>query len=224
MKNKIIILYESLLLKYNPQGWWPLLDLHDSKIGSNPTKTGSIRGYHPKDYSYPKTEKQKFEICIGAILTQNTSWPNVEKALMNLKKKDLIDAKKLSKISQTKLSLLIKPSGYFNQKSKKLIIFSKFYQSLNGKTPSREELLSVWGIGLETADSILLYAYKVPTFVVDAYTRRTLSSMNLMKDYMTYDEIKLLFEKNIKKDYRIYQEYHALIVENEKRIKPRIKK
>ena len=81
MKNKIRHIYYELLKMYGPQGWWPLLDCK----GTNKTKTGSINGYHPKDYTFPKTHDQRFEICLGSILTQNTAWPNVEKALINLK-------------------------------------------------------------------------------------------------------------------------------------------
>ena len=217
MKNKIMLLYEKLFGLYMHQGWWPLLDCEH--LGVNPTKTGSMRGYHPNDYSYPKNDKQRFEICIGAILTQNTSWQNVEKALRNLYGEKLLDAKKILKTSDEKISLMIKPSGYFNQKTKKLKKFSKFYVGLKGRAPSREELLDVWGVGPETADSILLYAYNIPSFVVDAYTRRILIEMKIIKKDVTYDSIKRLFEKNISKDYKVYQEYHALLVEHAKRIR-----
>ena len=206
-------IYNKLLKSYGPQGWWPLLDVK----GVNPTKTGSINGYHPGDYSHPKNEKEKFEICIGAILTQNTSWPNVEKALINLKKLNAIDPKKILSINEDKLKEAIKPAGYFNQKAKKLKVFSEFFINLNEKTPSRNELLSVWGVGPETADSILLYAYKMPSFVVDAYTKRIFSRIGEIKKDEDYDKVKSVFEKNLKKDFKIYQEYHALVVEHAKR-------
>ncbi len=210
--NKIKCFYEKLLEKYGLQGWWPLLDCK----GCNPTKTGSIQGYHPGDYSYPKNENQRFEICIGAILTQNTSWPQVEKALINLKKINAINPEKIKNMEISELCHAIKPAGYFNQKAKKLKIFSEFYINLKGKKPTRDELLALWGIGPETADSILLYAYKLPSFVADAYTRRIFSSMGLIKKYETYDNIKKLFEDNLEKDFKLYQEYHALIVEHAK--------
>lgn len=211
--------YKSLLKDYGPQGWWPLI----SHQGSNPTKSGSINGYHPNDYSYPKTEEEKFEICIGAILTQNTSWTNVESALLNLKRVCNFDPESILNLSEDRLKEAIKPSGYFNQKARKIIEFSNFYLRLSKKTPTREELLSVWGIGPETADSILLYAYSKPSFVIDAYTRRFLINLKIIEGDETYDTLKELFETNLKNDYRIFQEYHALIVEHAKRnrIKPR---
>ena len=210
--NKLLRVYNCLLKEYGSQGWWPLLDFK----GRNPTKTGSIIGYHPGDYSFPKNEAQKFEICIGAILTQNTAWPNVEKALANLKKLKAIGANAINKIDIEKLKKAIKPAGYFNQKAKKLKEFSKFYLQLKGKTPTREQLLSVWGVGRETADSILLYAYKIPIFVVDAYTKRIFSKLGFFKETADYDEIRELFEKNLPKDFRVYQEFHSLIVEHAK--------
>lgn len=192
--------YNKLYREYGSQGWWPVNN-----------------SYHPNDYSYPQNEKQLFEICVGAILTQNTSWGNVQKAITNLEKSKMVDAKKVSRTNAEKISLLIKPAGYFNQKAKKLKIFSKFYLELKGRTPSRQELLEIWGIGPETADSILLYAYNVPEFVVDAYTRRILLREKLIKKNTTYDEVKSFFEKNLPKDLKLYQEFHALIVEHAKK-------
>jgi len=208
--NKI---YNLFLKAYGPQGWWPLIN----HKGSNPTKTGSIKGYHPGDYSIPRDDFERFEICVGAILTQNTAWPNVEKALMNLDRAKALDAKAIIKIDEDKLKEAIRPAGYFNQKAKKLKIFAEFYLGLKGKTPTREELLSVWGVGKETADSILLYAYHEPVFVVDAYTRRIFSLLGFFEKDADYDEIREMFEKALEKDFRIYQEYHALIVEHAKR-------
>lgn len=200
--------YQELLDRHGPQGWWPLLDVK----GTNPTKTGSVRGYHPGDYSYPKDEGQRFEICIGAILTQNTAWPNVEKALRNLKRNRSIDPWKILSMSIDQLKDEIRPSGYYNQKARKIREFSEFYIELEGRTPTREELLAIWGIGEETADSILLYAYQVPKFVVDSYTKRV---FGLDKKY---SEIQKMFEEALPRDYRIYQEYHALIVEEAKNL------
>lgn len=159
------------------------------------------------------------KITTGHKITQNSSWSNVEKALKNLRKYKLIDPERISKISSKRLSSLIRPAGYYNQKTIKLKVFSEFYLSLNGKIPLRETLLDIWGIGPETADSILLYAYHVPTFVVDTYTRRIFSRMNMIEPDAKYDEIKSLFEKNLPKDYELYQEYHALIVEDAKRMR-----
>lgn len=211
--QKLSKLYSTLLESYGPQGWWPLIDVK----GTNPTKTGSIKGYHPGDYGYPRNDKQKFEICIGAILTQNTSWPNVEKALLNLKKIGAIEPKKIIMLDDKALAEAIRPAGYFNQKAKKLRIFSQYYLDLKKSTPTRDDLLDIWGIGPETADSILLYAYKEPQFVVDAYTRRILTNMKIIEEKASYDEIKALFENGIDKDVKTYQEFHALLVEHAKR-------
>ncbi len=207
-------IYSKLLKIYGKQGWWPLLAIK----GKNPTKTGSIKGYHPGDYSYPHNDRQKFEICIGAILTQNTSWINVEKALIGLNENKLIDAKKILKIKDEKLKEIIKPAGYYNQKCTYLKEFANFFLKLNN-TPSREELLEVKGIGKETADSILLYAYQIPNFIVDAYTRRLMISEEMIKGKEDYDFIKKMIEDLIEKDYKIYQEFHALIVECGKQTK-----
>jgi len=200
--NKI---YKTLHKQYGPQGWWPLFN----------AKTGKFE-YHKGDYSLPKNDAQRFEICVGAILTQNTSWVQAEKALLNLEKINALSPNAILKMSMEKLSAIIKPSGYFRQKAKKLKEFTKFYNSLNSSIPKREELLSVWGIGNETADSMLLYSFKVPTFVVDSYTKRIVSSLGLISAKDSYDEIKAFFEKNLKPDIKIYQEYHALIVEHAK--------
>ncbi|MBF0442518.1 MAG: endonuclease III domain-containing protein [Oligoflexales bacterium] len=206
--------YKSLYGKYGPQGWWPLQDVD----GVNPTKTGSLRGYHPGDYSYPKTQNERFEICVGAILTQNTNWVNVEKALFNLKSQRLMEPSKIVDSDMDTLAGIIMPSGYYNQKAKKLKVLSSFYLELKGRTPRREELLSLWGVGPETADSILLYGYGTATFVVDAYTRRIFSSHNLFSMKASYDEIKSIFEKNLPNDVELYQEFHALIVEHAKHL------
>ncbi|MFP4111537.1 MAG: endonuclease III domain-containing protein [Candidatus Woesearchaeota archaeon] len=205
-------IYERLIAEYKPQGWWPLIG-HD---GKNPTKTGYVNGYHPEDYDFPKDNRQKYEICIGAILTQNTSWPNVEKALINLEKKGLIDPKKIDEISAGELGNLIRPAGYFNQKAKKLKIFSKYFIDLDYRIPKREELLSLWGIGPETADSMLLYAFRIPVFVVDAYTKRIFTNLGIIDPKDDYETIRKLFEDNLEKDLVTFQEYHALIVEHAK--------
>lgn len=207
--------YQKLLTDYGPQGWWPLLDID----GTNPTKTGSHTGYHIGEYDWPKTEKQRFEICVGAILTQNTAWPNVEKALKNLQQLDTIDAKTIGELDDEALKTAIRPSGYFNAKAKKLRFLSRFFLELNGSTPTRKELLSVWGIGPETADSILLYAYKQTEMVIDTYTKRILSSMAMISAKASYDTIKQFCVNALPHDLFIYQEFHALIVEHAKRLK-----
>lgn len=208
-------IYEKLLSLYGYQGWFPVLSLHTSG-GNNPTKTGSMNGYHPKDYSYPKTELQKFEIAIGLVLTQNTNWVNVEKSLINLDKLNLLNPHELISADINLIKDCIKPSGYFNQKSQYLLNFTNFFLNLNGKFPSRDELLSVKGIGQETADGILLYAYKQPEFVIDAYTKRILYSLKFISEKEKYLSMKNLFEKSLEKDYKLYNEFHALLVEHAK--------
>jgi len=216
MKKIISDIYNILLDSYGYQGWWPLISISKNKSKNNLNK----RGYHPKDYDLPKDDNQVYEICLGAILTQNTSWIQVEKALNNLFKNGLINPKRILELSNKELSELIKPSGYFNQKAKKIRIFTEFFLNLNGRTPLREELLSLWGIGKETADSILLYAYKKPYFVIDAYTKRIFNRV-LSREFTDYDEMRNIFEESFKnfsdtERINIFNEYHALIVEHGK--------
>lgn len=214
--NNLNLIYEKLLNTYSYQGWWPVIN-HE---GLNPTKTGSINGYHPKLYNFPRNNKEQFEIIIGSILTQNTSWPSVEKALINLN--GLIDfsPEELLKLSKDKNDLFkkaIKCAGFLNQKSKYLENIAMFYLELDGETPSRDELLGVNGIGNETADSILLYAYKEKQFVVDSYTRRIFQYLDYIGEKNSYLDVKKLFENNLNGDVAMFQEYHALIVEHAKR-------
>ncbi len=163
-----------------------------------------------------------FEIMIGAILTQSTNWRNVEFAIQNLKRAKVLTAKSLLGIGNRELGSLIKPSGYYRQKAKKLKAFVKFFMDEYGGRISgmkrygisdmRDALLKVHGIGPETADSILLYALDKPTFVVDAYTKRVGNRVGLFK-LDDYHEIKEFFEQNLPKDLELYKEYHALLVE-----------
>ncbi len=163
-----------------------------------------------------------FEVVIGAILTQNTNWANVERAIKNLKAAKVFTPSKLHEIKMEKLAELIKPSGYFNVKAKRLKNFIEWlFFNYNGSLPRlfkldyavlREQLLSVNGIGRETADSIILYAAKKLTFVVDAYTKRVLVRHGLINENYSYDEIKAVFEENLPEKVSLYNEYHALIV------------
>jgi len=212
MSDKIIKIYRKLYDLYGPQGWWPLMS-HD---GTNPTKTGSVRGYHPENYELPQSEDEIYEIMLGAILTQNTSWTSAEQALLNLKKLDVISPQKLLKLDEEILKEVIRCAGFLNQKAVYLKEISKFFISLKGRTPKRKELLAVKGVGNETADSILLYAFKQPEFVVDAYTKRIFSHLGIVKDNANYMDIKKLFESSLPRDTAMYQEYHALIVEHAK--------
>lgn len=163
-----------------------------------------------------------FEVIVGAILTQNTAWPNVEKAINNLKKHKLLSPRKLSRIKPSKIADLIRPSGYYNIKTRRILNFINYLNVEHGgnlkkmfglKTPAlRKKLLEIKGIGPETADSILLYAADRPIFVVDAYTRRIFSRHQIIKEGVSYDRIQRLFMSNLPRSARIYNEYHALIV------------
>ena len=208
-------LYLDLLEAYGPQGWWPLLG-HD---GVNPTKTGSITGYHPGDYSFPRNDAERFEICAGAILTQNTAWPNVEKALRALATAEALNSDAILALPEPALAALIRPSGYHNMKARKLKEMADFFMKLGNRVPERDELLSVWGIGPETADSIRLYAYGQPEMVVDAYTRRVLEQLGWVSASVSYEALKVYCLENLPEDVLVYQEFHALVVEHAKRIK-----
>lgn len=163
-----------------------------------------------------------FEIIVGAILTQNTNWQNVSKAIANLKKAKVLSPKKLYSLPQSRLAQLIRPSGYFNVKAKRLKEFLNFlFKNYNGSLKKmfsrplenlRKEILAVRGIGPETADSILLYAGGLPVFVVDAYTKRIFSRQKLLNEEADYHTVQKIFTENLKKDVRLYNEYHALIV------------
>ena len=156
-------LYQVLIDHYGPQGWWPILDLQDE--GINPTKRGKFTGYHPGDYTIPRNENTAFEIMLGAILTQNTSWVNAEKALADLSKESKLTPSTIRDIDQEDLGKIIRSSGYYNQKATRLHILCAFLKQNPIKklhqifTPVlRKKLIKIKGIGPETADSILLYA------------------------------------------------------------------
>jgi len=163
-----------------------------------------------------------FEIMVGAILTQNTSWSNVEKAINNLKKGNLLDLQKLYRINQEELAQLIKPSGYYNIKAQRLKNFVTFFlEEFDGSLKNmfsgdgeelRKKLLKVKGIGPETADSILLYAGRKPYFVVDAYTKRIFSRHKLITEDDTYHQIQEFFSRNLDSDVELFNEFHAQIV------------
>lgn len=183
-------IYRRLFETFGPQHWWPA--------------------------------DTAFEVMIGAVLTQNTNWKNVEKAIENLKERDLLDPKRLYNTDTATLAELIRPAGYYNIKAKRLKnLITILNESFDGEidrlfsldTPTlRNTLLSVKGIGPETADSIILYAAKRPIFVVDAYTHRVLSRHGLIPEETSYEEIQDLFQSNLPHDVTLFNEYHALIV------------
>jgi len=167
----------------------------------------------------------KFEVIIGAILTQNTAWVNVEKAVRNLKKEKALSVSKLCRMPEKKLAGLIRPSGYYNVKANRIKIFLKFLNTRYNSSINRmfktdlcklrEELLALKGIGQETADSILLYAGNKPVFVIDAYTKRVFSRHGFVShdQDVEYREMQSLFMDNLPEDVRLFNEFHALIVE-----------
>lgn len=187
VKGTFDILYKF----YGPQGWWPA--------------------------------KTRLEVIVGAILTQNTAWANVEKAIANLRSKNAISSiDSLHRISGAKLASLIRPAGYYNIKSKRLKNFVSFLHRRYGgslKSLARRntkdlsgELLNINGIGPETRDSILLYAFERPVFVIDAYTKRIFSRHGLFKEDISYDLAQRFFIGNLPDDKTIFNEFHALIV------------
>src|SRR3989338_5995745 len=185
-------LYQRLYLHFGPQGWWPV---------QNVFKRRDIRSLSLRDGS---------EIMVGAILTQNTAWTNVEKALANLRRAKMLNPRQIITIPPRRLAKLIRPAGYFNQKTKKLKIFSRWFIKSGGlrglkSVPTsqlRNQLLSLWGIGPETADSILLYAFERPVFVVDAYTRRLCSAAGI--DAGDYGSCQRYFESRLPRSRKLF--------------------
>ena len=166
--------------------------------------------------------KTPFEVIVGAILTQNTNWTNVERAIANLRRERLLSPRAMERASLAHLGLLIRSSGYFRQKAKKLKAFVRFlHDEYTGslrrmfRTPTaelREKLLGVHGIGPETADSILLYAGGKEIFVIDAYTKRILSRHGWVGEKATYEKMRTLVESHLARDVSRYNEFHALLV------------
>lgn len=175
--------------------------------------------YGPRDWWPAETP---FEVVIGAILTQNTNWNNVEKAIINLRNADALTCSAIYNLSREKLEELIRPSGFFRQKAERLQLFCDYLNThyrgnlsamLNRKLDLvRRELLQLKGIGRETADSILLYAGQRPSFVVDSYTMRLFSRLGLITGQEKYEQVRELFMSGLACDVRLYNEYHALIV------------
>ncbi len=166
-----------------------------------------------------------FEVIIGAILTQNTNWNNTEKAIIALKKQDLLEARKIAETPAQRIEELIRPTGYFRQKTERikrisLHLMDEWAGDLGNLfdkplLKARQELLNINGLGPETVDSILLYAGNKPIFVIDAYTVRLCERMGLAYDE-TYEGLRKFFERNLPIDVKLYQEFHALIVEHGK--------
>ena len=166
--------------------------------------------------------RSRFEIVVGAILTQNTSWSNVERAIRNLRAARMLSPQAIRRVRSERLAQFLRPSGYFRQKGKTLKSFVNFlYASYAGSLSRlfatrtdivRAQLLALRGIGPETADCILLYAGKHPVFVVDAYTRRILERHGHAHPKLAYDKIRTMFESALPADHQLFNEFHALIV------------
>lgn len=190
MKDRLLSIYQSLFEHFGPQKWWP--------------------------------GETAFEVCVGAILTQNTSWQNVKKAIDNLKAADALSPQVMSQMDENSLANLIRPAGYYNIKARRLKSFLHFLMSEFGGDLDtmfahplgelRGGLLSIKGIGPETADSILLYGGNLPTFVVDAYTMRALLRHGLIFEDATYEDVRSMFMDNLPLDVGLYNEFHALWV------------
>ena len=205
MKLTVHTLYKKLFKKLGRQNWWPIDEKYHEKNGSDP----------------------RFEIIVGAILTQNTVWSNAEKALTDLKSKNVLDIEKIVNVNIISLQNMIKSSGFFNQKARRIKnIASHLHNNYNDELDwffdrelkdIRKELLSINGIGPETADSILLYAGNKPIFVVDAYTKRICKRLPLNTN-TEYSKTQQYFEEELRKEYsiknitQVYNDLHALIV------------
>lgn len=203
-------LYAALLAAYGPQGWWPL-----------PSRAGRRgfdgRGYHPGDYASPSDPRGRFEVALGAVLTQNTAWTNAERALASLAAAGIgLPADIASRDART-IARLVRSSGSYTVKARKLRCLASFFAARGlARAPDRDDLLSVWGVGPETADSILLYAFHEPVFVVDAYTRRLLARRGIIGGAEPYADVQDRFHRALGRDADRCNEYHALIVRHAK--------
>ena len=197
--------------------------------------TTALQVYHKLYKAYGPQQwwpaDSSFEMMIGAILTQSSSWNNVEKAIDNLKVAEMLDAELIAASEHAHLAEIIRPSGFFNQKAERLQRFAQFYLQhgqTNGLktwalTKLRQALLAINGIGPETADSMLLYGLEKPVFVVDAYSCRIFSRLGLVPEKIRYENLQLFFQQQLSTDLILFQEYHALIVAHAKlhcRVKP----
>ena len=190
-RQTLVAIYRRLLEHYGPQHWWPA----DSP----------------------------FEVMVGAVLTQNTAWVNVERAIENLRQANLLSAESIAAMKPPALAEHLRPAGYFNVKARRLQALCEYLvahpQLAEIDTPSlRERLLGVHGVGPETADDILLYAYQRPVFVIDAYTRRLFGRLGLMEGDATYETLRSSFETGLGRDVALFNEYHALIVMHAKHV------
>ncbi len=193
-KADLLFVFEKLLSFYGPQNWWPVDEDYHKKHGTDPRE----------------------EVVIGAVLTQNTSWRNAEKAINNLKSEGILSLKGIIETPFEELSKLLRPAGYYRVKASRLKEVAKELNPVEKvKTVSREELLRIKGIGRETADVILLYAGDRLHFVVDSYTKRIVKRVFGIEG--SYEELKAWFERSLPRDLFVYKEFHALLDEHAKR-------
>ena len=212
MQQPLRLLYDRLYQYFGPQGWWPT------------TPSGETRPrYYPGEGARSLSSREQWEIVVGAVLTQNTAWHNVEQALHALCSRQVLDLVPLSNLDRAELARLIRPAGYFNQKARRLHLISQFILEHHGDTTSllkrplealRQELLALNGIGPETADSILLYAAQYPAFVVDSYTRRICARLGLVDLSINNAELQSRFVQALPADPVLFNEYHALLVKH----------
>ncbi len=201
MDGRFMKVYEILRGAYGPRRWWPVTP----SGGTTPRYTGG-----------PRNDLQRFEVAVGAILTQNTAWSNAARAIENLNRLGAASPDALERMDLRPLARAIRSSGYFNQKAKRLKTIAAYFRA--NRKGTREGLLALDGVGPETADSIMLYAFNAPFFVVDAYTRRLFGRLALVDPSASYEEIRDRFERNLPRRVFVYREYHALIVEHGKQV------
>ena len=211
LKQRLLAIYEKLYTSYGPQGWWP----------TTPTgKTTPV--YRPGARSRRLNQGERWEIMVGALLTQNTTWHNAQLSLEALSAHGSLGLRSLHDLPLEQLSRLIRPARYFNQKAERLQqlaahVLNRYYGStaaLASRPPAelRLELLGLKGIGPETADSILLYAAQYPFFVIDAFTGRICQRLGLTAESASYDQLGDLFTHALPADAELFNEYHALLV------------
>ena len=233
MKRQFARLLAELAGRHGPQGWWPIRS--ERHLFANDTDPRQHRGYHPGELDFPRTRQGRWEIVMGAVLTQNTAWTNVERALDALADARVTAPETLLDLEPTELGALIRPAGYFNQKSRYLRAVGEWFleqdedlttgpRSRATVQTARPRLLAVRGVGRETADSILLYAYRLPTFVIDAYTRRVLEGRDLIAAAAPYEQLRSLCEgvfwrSTDARRVEVWQEAHALFVEEAKSLR-----
>jgi endonuclease-3 related protein len=196
LNHRLLKVYQQLHDHFGPRHWWPA--------------------------------ESPFEVAVGAILTQNTAWANVEQAIANLKTHNVLSPGGIQRLPRTELEALIRPAGFFRQKAGYLqLLTSHLLEQADGDlatlcqgplNDARNRLLTLRGVGPETADSILLYAAAKPSFVVDAYTRRILTRLGIIHGKESYDAIRQMFMENLPQETELFNEYHALIVELAKTI------